>query len=182
MTQAPGWTGIFEDGESILWQGRPGGRPRLTLPALKRAVPGVMLTLFALVWVGAAMGAPGLFWLFGLPFLAAGLWQMLRPVLEPALSARFSHYTLTDRRAFIARDLPLVGRDLHSWRITPDNRIDLIGGDDGAAGTVLFADGRLGGHAIPGPGGVGRVGFTDIDDARKVWELMRDIQQKDRLT
>ena len=184
MTRAPGWNGILEDGETILWQGRPGGRPHLTLPALKRMVPGIILTLFALVWISAAMGAPGLFWLFGLPFLAAGLWQLLRPVLKPMLSARFSHYTLTDRRAFIARDLPLIGRDLHTWRITPDSRIDLIadGDDAGTAGTVLFADGQFSGHSIPGPGGLGRVGFTDIDDARKVWRLMRDIQQKDRLT
>lgn len=180
MTQAPGWTGILEDGEAILWQGRTQGHARLSLLSLKGAGAGMLIALFSLAWIGASMTELGLFCLFGLPFLAIGLWPLARPVLLPAISARNSHYTLTNRRAFIATEMPLIGRNLNAWRIAAPTRADLIGIDDAGAGSVLFADGHFSGHSIPGPNGIERIGFIDIDDARKVWRLLREIQNKDQ--
>lgn len=175
-TETAGWSGILDDGETILWQGRPSSRFRLTLADLKPARQGLMMTLFSVVWLSMAMRAPGIFWLFGLPFLLMGLWQIAKPLLLPALLRQYSFYTLTDRRAFIATDAPLLGRNLRSFPITADTRLDFL---EGEPGSILFADDRLAGLTMPGPDGIRRVGFQMIPDARKVYGLMRQIQTKE---
>lgn len=118
------WAGILAEDEEILWQGRPCGRLRLDLAALPASLFGLAFALSALLWIRMAMrmGAgpvPVSFALFGLPFLAVGLWMAVGPHLVSMLRRRHSFYTLTNRRGFIATELPLLGRSLTSHAIDP---------------------------------------------------------------
>ncbi|RVT82269.1 aspartate carbamoyltransferase catalytic subunit [Rhodobacteraceae bacterium CCMM004] len=165
----PGWEGILGRGEEILWQGRPDTRLRPVGP-WPQTLMGVFVTGFSIFWItmAAAMSPPGfdLFPLFGLPFLAIGLWAAgLRWVWDAWLRGR-TWYTLTTERAFIARDL-LGQKSLKSWSIGPDTVLDL---DMGPPDTVWFAE-TWRSH---GKGSTRqRIGFRFIEDGRAVYGLMR---------
>ena len=168
----PGWEGILDPGETILWQGRPDGAVTLTPGSVVMALFGLLFAGFALFWMVMASLAGGYFWMFGLIHFAVGVGIMVSGPLGSAFTRRHSYYTLTDRRAFIATDLPLVGRRLRSYPITADTTLDF---EDGALATLNFATvprrGRNGVHEVP-------VGFARIRDGRAVLALMRDIQTR----
>lgn len=84
----PGWEGILEPGERILWQGQPDSGIRLDGFDLRRALPGLAMAAFALFWMWGAAQANPFLTLFGLIFLFLGLRQALAPLLAPTLSAR----------------------------------------------------------------------------------------------
>ena len=78
----PGWEGLLDDDEEILWQGRPSGGVVVRGSDIFESVFGLFFAGFAIFWIsmassmGAPRNAPGIFQLFplfGLPFLAVGL-------------------------------------------------------------------------------------------------------------
>ena len=76
-------------------------------------------------------------------------------------------YTLTDRRAIIATDMPVQGRRLSSYPLTPDTEAQLV---DGHPGSILFGAGfarRLD----------RRAGFKLIPDARGVWAMIQQVRR-----
>jgi hypothetical protein len=82
---ATGWEGILAPGEEILWQGRPRASIRWTGLLTPLTFMGVIFTGFSTFWIAmaavmtAGSGAPfpfNVFPLFGLPFLAVGLWML----------------------------------------------------------------------------------------------------------
>ncbi len=95
------------------------------------------------------------------------------PPLLSAWARRHTWYTLTDRRAFIATDMPVRGRRLDSYPITAQTPVALI--DENPA-TVRFAKrigrGKRGSYEIP-------VGFEHIHDGRRVMALIHGIQRAD---
>ncbi len=165
-----GWEGILDKGERILWQGRPDTGLHLSAPMLLQAGFGVIFAGFALFWMVAAGTAGGLFWLAGLPHFLIGVGVIAAAIAWPAFRRSRSWYTLTDRRAFIATDLPLKGRALHSWPIGPETAITFL---PGRLSTIHFASrtkrGQNGTRIVP-------VGFEFIPDGPQVLELMRRIQ------
>lgn len=170
----PGWEGLLDPGERILWQGRPGTAVRLGASDIFMMVFGTFFAGFALFWMFMASLAGGLFWLFGSIHFAVGLGIILWPVLGRPYVRRHTWYTLTDNRAFIARDLPVKGRSLKSYPITAETTLTL---EDHQPGTVIFASewrrGKNGNYET-------KIGFKDIDDARAVYALMRGIQRGDK--
>ncbi|SMX37736.1 hypothetical protein [Maliponia aquimaris] len=168
----PGWDGLLDPGERILWQGRPGTAVRLGGSDIFIMAFGTFFAGFALFWMVMASMAGGLFWLFGAIHFAVGLGILLWPVLGRPFVRRRTWYTLTDRRAFIARDLPLKGKSLKSYPITAENTLTF---EDREPGSVIFASewrrGKNGHYET-------RIGFHDIAEARAVYSLMRGIQRK----
>ena len=171
MSVPAGWEGILEEGEKILWQGRPDGRLRIGLRHVASFLFGLLFAGFALLWMIMAAAAGGLFWSFGLIHFTIGLGVALGPLAADVIRRRNTWYTLTDRRAFIATDLPLVGRGLKSWPITPNMPLELAGDDPPS---LFFAEeyrrGRHGPRRVP-------VGFEAIPDAPEVMALIRKIQK-----
>jgi hypothetical protein len=117
--------------------------------------------------------------LFGLVFVAVGLWTILGRLLWEAVQRRRTWYTLTDRAAYIATDL--LGRKLDRHELNAGQPLEL---EDGEPGTVWFAERLV--HHPGGWTGTGdsrryrepytsrhRVGFQRIPDARGVWRLLR---------
>ena len=193
MTTAPhrppappqGWEDILDPGERILWQGRPEpGLLPVRLPP-GQMVMGAIFTGFSLFWMSAAgwivgggdsgggIGGPFRFFpLFGLPFLLIGLYSLFGFIFWRAHVRRHTWYTLTDRRAFIATDLPLRGRRLASYPITGGSVLSL---DQGPPDTVIFAqEMRRTRRGLREE----RIGFERIPDGANVYRLMRDIQRK----
>jgi hypothetical protein len=176
-----GWEGILAPGERILWQGRP--EPGVDWAALVdfRTPFGLFFAGFALFWMWMAgrMGAPGPFPLFGLPFLLVGLHLAFGRLIWDAITRRSTHYTLTDRTAFVAT-APFGKRKLERWALRPGMALVL---DDAAPGSVWFdqvatpyvthlGPGRS--RRYYGPRSTSRrIGFDRIAEARQVYGLMR---------
>lgn len=164
MTTAPGWQGILDDGEEILWQGQPEARIRVTPRNLRDSAFGLFFALFGLFWTIGALASGGLFGLFGLFFVGMGAWKAAKPAILPAYIRARTWYTLTDRRAVIATDVAVQGKRLTTRPILPETQIEY---QASAPPSIWFG----------APGVADRVGFEYIDDADKVLALIRGIQR-----
>lgn len=169
-----GWEGILEAGEQILWQGRPGQAFHIGFEDLFKGVFGLFFAGFAAFWMAMAMTAGGFFWMFGLLHFGAGLALVFGSLLGPTIRRRNTWYTLTDRRAFIATDMPLKSRSLKSYPIGPDTALAYYDGDPA---TIHFA--REQRRTDKGRGYTVDIGFERISEGDKVLRLMHGV--KDRL-
>ena len=164
----PDWQGVLEDGERILWQGRPDPGIRFEAEDLPQTLMGLFMAAFALFWMwNAAMGGI-VFALFGSIFLVIGGRQALQGNVIAAYIRSRTWYTLTDRRAIIATDMPVQGRRLTSYPLTPETEAQLVDGDPGS---ILFGAG-FGRRADQ------RAGFKLIPDARGVWSMMQQVRRE----
>ncbi|MGR3322154.1 MAG: aspartate carbamoyltransferase catalytic subunit [Pseudooceanicola sp.] len=166
-----GWEGILDPGERILWQGRPDpamsiGRGQWGLVAF-----GLFFSGFAAVWMALASLAGGYFWTFGLLHFTIGLCLVAGAIFGPTWRRRHTWYTLTDRRAFIATDMPLRGRTLKAWEIGAGNTLFRTGQDP--LGSVIFAQ-----DFRRTKNGTSRrdIGFERIPDADVVLGMIRQIK------
>jgi hypothetical protein len=177
---APGWEGLLDDGETILWQGRP--RPGLNFAPVQpmQIFMGLFFMGFSLFWMRQAAWITGsgpfgplskLFPLFGLPFFFIGAYNAGGYALWRGFLQGRTWYTLTDRRAFVATDVPFRGRSLKSYPITADTVLE-FDGEEPATLTFAYETGSrdAGGFRYP-------VAFHNISDGRAVYRLMRDIQK-----
>ncbi|NPD14658.1 hypothetical protein HOY34_05500 [Xinfangfangia sp. D13-10-4-6] len=144
------------------------------------------MTGFALFWMAMASGAPFgrlsgfglLFMLFGLPVLYKGLTSAFGGPMRHWLRLRGSHYTLTDRHAFIATEI-LGRRQLERYPRDAGFRPVL---QEGLPGSVWFASRRADGQALMRfdfqkffnslDERESRIGFEQIPEARRVFRLM----------
>lgn len=166
-----GWDGILDQGETILWQGRPDTRIVFDATTIVMGLFGAFFAGFALFWMIMAAQAGGYFWAFGLIHFSVGLGIMLwGPLGHPFLRAR-TWYTLTDRRAFIATDLPIKGKTLQSYPI--DDRTPVFFTEDGNRATIHFAKRqRRTRRGITSDD----IGFERIAEGRAVLSLIRQVQ------
>lgn len=191
MRAPPGWEDILDPGESVLWQGCPDRGPSFRPQHPMQVVMGVFFVVFSTVWIKMAFwitsgfpddmgGLIDIFPYFGVLFLAVGLYMVGGFVLWNMLRLSHTTYTLTDRRAIIATDLPMQGRKLRSWTLTADTRLVL---DDGDPGSVWFARREVRWRSDRSLHSVKTqqmpVGFERIPQARNVYRMMRDITRGD---
>ncbi len=173
MTRPDAWHDLLEPGEDILWQGRPDPRPDWSALNPQRAATGAALSLAALAWIVVAQGDSGpLLPALGLPVLAIGLYQIAGHVLWDSFRRARSWYTLTNRRAFIATDLPLRGRQLRAYPITRDTILTF---DNAPLASIGFAF-----EPVPMKRGtrMRMLGFERIADGQTVFALIRGVQGK----
>ena len=120
-----------------------------------------------------ASAAGGYFWTFGLLFFGVGSYNLVGIHFWKMFARKNTFYTLTDRRAIIARDM--FGRKtFKSYPITEASPLDLEIRD--GLSDIYFATeyqkGRRGAlQSI-------RKGFEQLEDGRSVMSLMRDVQRK----
>jgi len=161
----------LEAGERLLWYGRPDPKRQLR-GSLIVMLFGIPWTAFALFWTGAASGLIwsdeefgwySLFGLFGVPFVLVGLGMLTSPYWIYR-NAQRTVYALSNRRAMIISGTP--ARKIQSFA-GPD--IDLIERTERAngKGDVMFA-------TITTNKNIQRIGFTGINDARRVEQLLLD--------
>ena len=154
------------------WQGRPDGRLVVAPTDMLSGAFGFFFAGFALFWMIAASQAGGFFWMFGLLHFAVGIGVMVGGPVRSMFMRRRSWYTLTNRRAIIASDLPLVGRRLESYTITSHTPLTLV--EHGAVSSVIFSEkrgwGRSAYRTTP-------IGFERIAEGRDVLGLMQQLQK-----
>lgn len=174
MNDPAGWDGILDAGENILWQGRPDGAVHFGVGNLPVVLFGLAFSAFALVWMIMASQAGGFFWMFGLLHFAVGIGLAFGAIWWDAYKRRHTWYSLTDRRAFIATDLPLFGRRLQSYPIEKDTALNYTPGSPGA---IHFAHETR--RSSNGRHRTVEIGFEFISEGDTVYTLMRDIQKGD---
>lgn len=165
-----GWSDILDPGEVILWQGRPDGRVIVDASSIVMGIFGAVFAGFAAFWMIMASQAGGYFWMFGLIHFSVGIAIMGYGPIGRPFARRHTWYTLTNRRAIIATNLPLVGKRLHSYPITAETPISMIESDPA---TIIFATAPVSSRR-----GVRTkdIGFERIPDGHRVMSLMRKIQ------
>lgn len=182
--RANSWAGILAPGEEILWQGRPQARIRWTGLLTPLTFMGVIFTGFSMFWITmaavmtAGSNAPfpfNVFPLFGLPFLAVGLWMLGGRLLFDAWLRGRTWYTLTTQTAFVARNA--FGRKtLESWPIAD---MDRVVWEDGSPGSVIF---HMKHGTVPLTGRnatrVQALGFHQIEGSQHVYGLLRRARRE----
>ncbi len=166
-----GWEGILDEGEDILWQGRPDAAIQLKIGNWATFLFGLAFAGFALFWMIMASQAGGGFWMFGLLHFMVGIGLSFGAIFWDAYKRRHSWYTLTDHRAFIATDMPIKGRTLKSYPINDDTVLEY---QQGQLSTIHFSEETRRGNK--GRRYTVKIGFEGIGEGEKVYRLMREIQ------
>jgi len=175
MSNRDGWEGILDPDERIIWQGQPDGKFRLRAKNIAISIFGLFFFGFSvtgLVMASMATASQGrtyvMFPLFSAPFVLIGLYLVVGIHWFDALRRRKTHYTLTDKRAFIATNF--LGKRLQSYPIDNETVLDFR---PGTPGTLFFAKevhrSKNGTYRVP-------VGFELIADAQHVYQLFRSVQ------
>ena len=183
--------GQIAAGETILWQGQPASGILWRNLLQKETIIGLVFGGFAIFWIiGARSNVPAsapdvfslIFPLFGLPFVLIGVWLVIGRLIWDAALRSGTHYTLTDRNAYISRDM-LGRRSFESW---PLDGIKAMHLDDGHPGSVFFEVSAAvrQEHARPLPVRAPltfrkpELGFRQIDDPRRVHRLIKETQAR----
>lgn len=195
-----GWEGILEEGETILWQGRPNSAIHWhSLVDIKTAM-GLFFCLLSGGWiVGMLASAPAetrelnddifdyviiVYFAFGALFFFSGLYMIIGRLMWDAYVRRCTWYTLSDRAAYVAT-MVMGKRDLK--RYAKEKMIPPLL-TDGDPGDVFFARDEyhyvrrsklpmnnanrpnVESYYVP-------VGFRRIDNPRTVYRLVCEVQQ-----
>ena len=168
----PGWEGILDPGERIVWQGRPDQQFNIAAREIPSAIFALFFAGFAVFWMTKAAESGGPFWMFGLIHFSVGLGIFWKSLFGATQRRRKTWYTLTDRRAFIATRSARRGKELKSYPITSDTGLTYL---DGPPATIHFARERRKGdkgrsYSVP-------IGFERIADGQKVLALLRQAQR-----
>jgi hypothetical protein len=173
-------------GERILWTGQP-------KQGIALGPRDIFLIPFSLFWGGFAIfwniavwtfpmsgsGDPGLFFkLFGLPFLAAGLYLIAGRFFHDAMIRKKLHYAVTEQRILVLRGSRITSLDIHRLP-----RLELSEHRDGT-GTLAFEasnfgpwSGGLGGFSWWLPAATSATQFFRVENPRTVHELIRKQAQ-----
>ncbi len=159
---------LLKRGEVILWQGRP---TRSFAPGVGAIVPVIFGLVYASIAIYAIARAVegGVFLSIGYLFAGIGLSFALHALFRGMLIRRWSHYALTNYRAFVLIDHPLLGADINSWPITPstDLRHDTF---NPMTITFAYEPRRFFGRKPR------VIGFEYIEDGLNVFRVMMDVR------
>jgi hypothetical protein len=169
----------LEPSERLLWSGVP-------IQGLVLRGSDVLVIPFSLLWAGFSFfweysvlkqGAPGMFGLFGIPFVLVGIYIVVGRFFVDAWGRGTTAYALTDRRAVISSGI--FSRSVESLRLAGMPDVILTERGDGR-GTIQFGQGvpsnqfnfRLGNSnsVVTAPT------FDLIEDARSVYDKLRAAQ------
>ncbi len=174
--------GAIARGEHALWWGRPRqgvflrGSDVFTIP-------------FSLLWCGFAIfweagvttsgNAPGFFALWGIPFVAIGLYMVIGRFFAEALQRSKTYYALTSDRVLIVSGV--FSRTIKSLSLNTLSDVTLTEGRSGK-GSIAFGPqspfGSVFGGTSSWPGTQQQSPrFDSIDDAKAVYEQIRSAQR-----
>ena len=157
-------------------------------------MPGdVFMIPFSLMWGGFAFfweatvlhqSVPGFFALWGIPFVAMGLYLIVGRFFVDAYRRSRTWYGLTDQRVLIIGGV--FGRDVKSLDLATLAALKLAERSD-RSGTITFGPyaGNVPewmGSNWPGAGGQMPPRFEMLEDARSIYERVREAQKQARET
>jgi hypothetical protein len=173
----------LDTSERVLWSSVP-ARGILFRTGDAFLIPfGIFWLAFVLFWEAGALAAatratdpaPLLFALFGLPFIAIGLYLVVGRFLWDADVRGGTTYALTNRRAIILRRVPT--KRFRSIGLTSGTEISTTERRDGS-GTIYFGP-RLSAYSLTGwpMASADLFVFERIRGAREAMRVVRTIQQ-----
>ena len=163
-----GWGPYLDNGETIIWQGRPATGIRVRPKQIGMSVFGVFFFGFAVFWTYSAAQSSLLFASFGAPFLTVGAYLLFGQYIWDAYARGLTVYALSNRRAFIAKRA--LGRSIKTYPITATSSIEYQPGEEAH---LYFASQQVrtkNGYTTH------KIGFEFIQDGQKVYNVIRDIQ------
>lgn len=169
MTGPPNLAGGLEEGEEILWQGRPDGAVVFEGTFGSR-FGAVVFLAFSTFWTVKAWEAPGIFRVFGAVFIGLALNDLAGKFLWRAFLRRRTIYTLTNRRALLEVDHPLNGKRLQSYPITDDMELSYDGREPGM---ITFEEAIRKG---PSNWSLRPVSFQRVTGAKRVYTLFAQVK------
>lgn len=163
------WDAILEEDEDILWQGRPTTGFCMAQEDLIPLLFGLAFSAFAMLWIALMASTGSSMWLIGLVHFGSGIALTLYAGARDTVARKYSYYTLTSERAIIGLSYPWAEKSLRKTRITKSTRLRQTNDH-----TVTFGPaGRSKRHPFP----LRAPQFTRIDDATKLYDMMRQIQK-----
>lgn len=178
----------LERGEKLLWAGIP--RQGVTLQKADAfLIPfSIMWGGFAIFWEASVLMIPSstkgppadiVFPLFGIPFVAIGLYMMVGRFFVDAKMRSKTFYGVTDRRAIIVSGL--FSREVKSLPLRTISDVTMTEKSDGS-GTILLGpssgpSSAMQGAAWPGMNRATPPQFAMIPKARQVYALIRQGQE-----
>lgn len=176
--RSEGWGPYLDRGEKLVWEGAPAGGIRIRPSDLFQSLFGLFFLGFSVFWVYMAAtmggGAPGpfgvIFPLFGLPFVAVGIYLVAGRFFWKAYVRGRTRYALTDKRAIVATNA--FKRTLKSYPINAGTKIEI---EPGPETTIWFAEEERRGQK--GRRYTVKKGFEYIADGEEVYRMMRRMQQ-----
>jgi hypothetical protein len=174
--------GAMAPGEHALWWGRP--RQGVVLRSSD-----VFTIPFSLLWCGFAIfwetgvasngNAPGFFVLWGIPFVAIGIYMVIGRFFAEALQRSKTYYALTSDRVLIVSGV--FSRTIKSLSLNTLSDVTLTEGRSGK-GSITFGPqspfGSVFGGTSSWPGTQQQSPRFDlIDDAKAVYEQIRRAQR-----
>jgi hypothetical protein len=161
-------------GEKLIWSDRP--RPKLLAQRELNFgfFVGIFFFGFALFWMSMASQA-GAFALFGIPFVAVGLWIVSGPLRAYYRAANLV-FALTDRRALI-----VSRNEVKSYPLEQIDFVDTKSFADGS-GHVYFHKEPTGFSGWPSqqPGALQNSGFLAVAKAEQVAATLLELIEKRR--
>lgn len=167
-----GWDHLLDDDEKIIWQGRPDTAVVFKAKHIFTTIFGLFFAGFALFWMVMASRSAGVMWMFGMIHFTAGVSIIVGPIFGPPYKRRHTWYTLTSKRAFIATDMPVIGRKLKSYPITQNTPIYME--ESGALTSIHFATRTV---RTKNGSTTKQIGFERIEGSTEVMQLIRKVQQ-----
>jgi hypothetical protein len=168
--------------ESVLWSGQP--RQGVFLRSAD-----FMLVPFSILWGGFAVfweysainsGAPFFFCLFGIPFVAIGLYFIFGRFFFESRQRATTYYAVTNQRIIIVSGL--LSRSVKSLNLRTLSDLSLAEGSSNY-GSIFFGGGSPFSSMFRGfsnwPGMGSQIGphFDQIQGARSVYETIRSAQK-----
>ena len=170
---------LLRPDERLLWQGQPNLRA-YSLRGSWYLIPfSLMWGGFAIMWeVGVVVsGAPPLFVLWGIPFVAVGIYMIFGRIPLARREAKRTLYAVTDRRVIIVTGS--LGQRLVEIALTdlPPTQLEVRGV---SLGTITFGVTMGAFRAPPGWPTMGMYAqapaFTLIPDAARVYQILQDAK------
>ena len=169
-------------GESLLWCGRP-------KQGVAFSQSDALLIPFSVVWAGFAVfwtygasraRAPGPFWMFGLIFVAVGLYFVFGRFIADAVTRSKTCYGVTSDRILIISEL--FGHRVKSLNLRTLSDVTFTNNSSGA-GTISFgpmnpAASAFGGASWPGRGQYQPPSFILDQNIQQVYGIIRDAQKR----
>lgn len=175
-------TALLSKDEKLLWSGQP------RQGVVVRASDALMIP-FSLLWGGFAFyweysvinsDAPAFFVLWGIPFVAIGIYMIVGRFFIEAKQRANIHYAVTSERVLIVSGL--MSRKVKSLNLRTLSDLSLAEGK-GSEGTISFGGGSpfstlfSGFSGWPGMGQHLGPSFDTISNAKTVFETIRDAQR-----
>ena len=169
-------------GERLLWSGTP-------LQGIRLRAADALMVPFSLLWGGFAFfwewqvlhsKAPLFFALWGLPFVAIGIYIIAGRFFLDSYQRARTFYGLTDQRVLIVGGL--MNREVQSLSLKNLAEVSLQERAD-RSGSVLFGPSNpmasmFAGTAWPGMSRRMAPAFDLLADARRVYDLVKDAQRR----